>query len=74
MIGADLGAEHAANVAGLPTSPPTEEPYFVNGLRNLTPSEIHSVRRTTLSALPSENPEDDKKLFVVPDDDLLSKR
>ncbi len=36
----------------------------------MTPSEIQELRRTVLSALLSDDPTEDKALFVLPSEDM----
>lgn len=38
--------------------------------KNLTPSEVHALRRTILAALPSDDPDEDEALFVLPPEDV----
>ena len=38
--------------------------------KSLTPSEVHALRRTILAALPSDDPEEDEALFVLPPEDV----
>ena len=38
--------------------------------RSLTAFEVHALRRTILAALPSDDPEEDEALFVLPPEDV----
>ena len=36
----------------------------------LSPAEVHNLRRKILSALASDNPDEDRDLFVLPPEDM----
>jgi hypothetical protein len=52
------------------TASPIAKSDSSGGSKILTPSEIAGLRRTILSALPSDDRAEDKVLFVLPTEDL----